>query len=175
MRYLITKKNKIIDLEDKSVSSYEYVDKKTAEKEHGEEEAFYNVYYYDSGKGKRVEKDGKGGSSVDCFKKSEIVFTCDTIEEVMEYKNVTIPYEEYKKLKQDSEELKQCKETIAKKENLIKRLITPYVEAKVSEYVFEQISNNKFVQNKVVVREHVMYPDCVEVVNSMLVRKVGNE
>ena len=69
----------------------------------------------------------------------------------------------------------QCKETIAAKENLIKRLITPYVKAKVSEHVFEQISNNKFVQNKVVVREHIMDPNCVEVVNFMLVRKAGNE
>ena len=75
MRYLITtKKNKIIDLEDKSVSSYEYVDKKTAEKEWGEEEAFYNVYYYDSDKGEHIERDGKGGSSMDCFRESEIVF-----------------------------------------------------------------------------------------------------
>ena len=100
MRYLILKNRKVIDLEDKGISSWEYIDEKRAKSDEFDwEEAFYMIYYFDENKGDHLEQDGKGGRSMDNYDESFVLATCDTPEELLNYETVSITRAEYERLK----------------------------------------------------------------------------
>ena len=82
MRYVITKDLKIYDLESKKISSWEYIDKDTAQKEYGCEDAVYNVYYYNREEGCYLECDDKGGQSMDSFYVNDILKSGDIVDEL---------------------------------------------------------------------------------------------
>lgn len=82
VRYIRTRDGRIFDLQDKKVSSYEHlVDEKTL-KEYGLEETCYSIYYFSEDKGQHLERDGKGGHSMDCIYQSEILMEGNKLEEV---------------------------------------------------------------------------------------------
>ena len=82
MRFVLTNEGKIYDLESKKVSSWEYIDEKTAINVYGCEEAFYFIYYYDEEEGPYLECDDKGGHSMDSFNESEILKQGDMLEDI---------------------------------------------------------------------------------------------
>lgn len=84
MRYILTKDNTLYDLESKKVSSVEYLHTEEQLKEYGLEEPCYSVYYYSEDEGQHLERDGKGGHSMDCIYQSEIVKQSDVIEEIFD-------------------------------------------------------------------------------------------
>ena len=147
MRYLILKDRKVIDLEDKGVSSWEFIDEKTAQSdEWGCDEAFYIVYYFDENKGAHLEQDDKGGHSMDNFNASEILATCDTPEELLNYETVSIPKVEY-------ERLKEIEKDDAIKTVFVDRFLDAAVESKVGPVVWEKIKNGKWSDIKVFMSE----------------------
>ncbi len=83
--YIRTKDGKIYDLENKKVSSWEYIDNDTAINEYGVEGAFYTIYYFDENEGCYSEYDGKGGHSCDFIEEKDIIKQGDTIEELCDY------------------------------------------------------------------------------------------
>ena len=82
MDLIRTKDGKIIDLEAKDVSSYEFVYDKEAREEYGEEYGFVCIYYYDKDKGKHIEHDACGGCSMDNFYLKDIVRHSEAIEDL---------------------------------------------------------------------------------------------
>ena len=80
MRY-IRIDDQIIDLEGKGISSYEIIGVDKAEKEYCVHEAFIMIYYYDEDKGAHLERDGKGGRSMDNYNLKDARMA-DTIEEL---------------------------------------------------------------------------------------------
>ena len=109
MRYLILKNRKVIDLEDKGISSWEYIDEKRAKSdEFGWEEAFYVIYYFDENKGDHLEQDDKGGRSMDNYDESFVLATCDTPEELLNYETVSITKAEYERLTKVEAEAKSA-------------------------------------------------------------------
>lgn len=72
VRYLLLKDGRMIDLEAHYVSSWNYVDRKTAIDVYGCESAFYEVYYRD-GRGEHCERDNQGGDTMDSIYTNEIL------------------------------------------------------------------------------------------------------
>ena len=81
IRYIRTK-DEIIDLTSRQVSSYEIIDDKTAIDEYGEDGGFIMVYYYNQDVGEHIERDNKGGHSMDNWYLKDILKQADTIEEL---------------------------------------------------------------------------------------------
>lgn len=81
-KYIRTKEGKIFDLENKKVSSWEYIDNDTAVNEYGVEGAFYTIYYFDENEGHYSGYDGKGGHSCDFIEEKDIINQADTIDEL---------------------------------------------------------------------------------------------
>lgn len=84
MRYILTKDNTLYDLESKKISSVEYIHTEEQLKEYGLEEPCYSVYYYSEDEGQHLERDGKGGRSMDNFYDSEIVKQANDIEDLID-------------------------------------------------------------------------------------------
>lgn len=82
MSYIRTKDGKIFDLENKKVSSWEYIDNDTAINEYGVEGAFYTIYYFDENEGCYSEYDDKGGHSCDFIDEKNIIVQANTIEKL---------------------------------------------------------------------------------------------
>ena len=82
MSFIRTKDGKIFDLENKKVSSWEYIDNDTAINEYGVEGAFYTIYYFDENEGHYSECDGKGGHSCDFIDEKDILKQANTIKEL---------------------------------------------------------------------------------------------
>ncbi len=74
MKYIRTK-DKIYGFIPNVVSSIEYDDEVGA----------YSIYYFDENKGKHLERDDKGGHSMDSVWNEDIVKQADTIEELCDW------------------------------------------------------------------------------------------
>ena len=172
MRYLVLKDRRVIDLEEKDISSWEYIDEETAKSEEwGLDEAFYNVYYFFEDKGEYSEQDGKGGRSMDTFYASQILATCDTIQQVIEYQGVTITSKEYERLKKDSEQLIKLREILKDREELIDKLFRPYAIAHIPEDIMNQIVEGKFIDNEIRIYDCYENPDAIQIINRMIVKR----
>lgn len=77
-RYIVTTKGKLIDLEDKKISSWSY----TCESA----DSFYEVYYFDQEEGQYLETDCQGGNSMDS------IYACEIYKTGMELLNLCDGY-----------------------------------------------------------------------------------
>lgn len=150
MRFLLLKNKKVIDLESKQVSSWNYIDKSKIE-EYGIEEPCYEIYYFNRDIGEHIEQDDKGGQSMDSIYESQIQKTFETLEDYCAYQTVTITLEEYN-------ELTKAKEELNSKNEYIRKLLMPFVNAKVPPEIFEKIENGEF-ENEVKIAEFPNFGD----------------
>lgn len=150
MRILLLKNKKVIDLENKQVSSWNYIDASKIE-EYGIEEPCYEIYYFNRDIGEHIEQDDKGGQSMDSIYESQIQKAFETLEDYCAYQTVTITLEEYN-------ELTKAKEELASKNEYIRKLLMPFVKAKVPPEIFEKIQNGEFELNVQIAE----FPDFVE-------------
>ena len=85
MQYIKMKDGRIIDLDSKRISSYEIVDDKTAMEKYSEEKGFILVYYFDEDEGEHLERDDKGGHSMDNWYLDDITTQVDSVEELCDF------------------------------------------------------------------------------------------
>lgn len=147
MRILLLKNKKVIDLENKQISSWNYIDKTRIE-DYGIEEPCYEVYYFNHDIGEHIEQDDRGGQSMDSIYESQIQKTFDTLEDFLAYQTVTITLEEYN-------ELTKAKKELTSNNEFIRKMLVPFVNAKVPPEIFEKIENGEF-ESKV---EIVQFPN----------------
>ena len=53
----------------------------------------YNIFYFDVDQGQHLERDGKGGMSMDCIYKEDIIKASNELEGVVDYLVEIIPYD----------------------------------------------------------------------------------
>lgn len=139
MRILLLKNKKVIDLENKQVSSWKYIDK------------CYEIYYFNRDIGEHIEQDDKGGQSMDSIYESQIQKTFETLEDYCAYQTVTITLEEYN-------ELTSAKEELTKANEYIRKLLMPFVKANVPPEIFKKIENSE-CESEVKIAEFPDYSD----------------
>lgn len=136
MRIILLKNKRIIDLESREVSSWSYIDKSRIE-EYGIDEPCYEIYYFNRDIGEHIEQDNKGGQSMDSIYESQIQKTFETLEDYCAYQTVTITLEEYN-------EFKKAKELLQIRDECLRKLMMPFVKAKVPQEIVEKIVNGEF-------------------------------
>lgn len=167
MRILLLKNKKVIDLENKQVSSWNYIDKTRIE-DYGIEEPCYEIYYFNRDIGEHIEQDDKGGQSMDSIYESQIQKTFETLEDYCAYQTVTITLEEYN-------ELTKAKEELASKNEYIRKLLMPFVHAKVPLEIFEKIQKGE-CESEVKMAEFPNYSDpLIKTTHVMCVYKIKSK
>ena len=88
---------------------------------------------------------------MDSIYESQIQKTFETLEDYCAYQTVTITLEEYNNLKNNSELLKD-------REEYIRKLLIPFVRAKIPPEIFKKIENGEF-ENEIKIAEFPNFSD----------------